>query len=124
VRRPIAHRLGCIKFGPDGFLWFARGDGGLGRDRLPTRNAQDPTNLLGAMQRLNVSGRGTHRVPKDNPFVGDARVRDEIWAYGLRAPWRFSFAPDGSCWLGGEGRRRAPGGGFGARTHSKSRAPG
>jgi glucose/arabinose dehydrogenase len=82
------HKAGCIRFGPGGLLYFATGDGGL-RGQHPTRHAQDQSSLLGTMIRIDVRKHTRERpyaIPADNPFVGDADVRDEIWAFGLRAP--------------------------------------
>src|SRR5690606_2136265 len=82
------HNGGLIKFGPDGYLYFGLGDGGGAGD--PLRAGQDLENLLGKMLRLDVTGQETYAVPEDNPFRG-GEGREEIWAYGLRNPWRFSF---------------------------------
>jgi glucose/arabinose dehydrogenase len=83
------HNGGQIQFGPDGYLYIGTGDGGRSGD--PWGNAQNPNVLLGKMLRLDVTGADTYRVPDDNPFVGWSDVRPEIWALGLRNPWRFSF---------------------------------
>ena len=84
------HNGGHIAFGPDGYLYVGLGDGGGGNDTY--RNAQNTQTLLGSMLRLDVSGTGAgYVVPSDNPFVTDSAVRDEIYAYGLRNPWRWSF---------------------------------
>jgi glucose/arabinose dehydrogenase len=83
---------GDLAFGPDGFLYFGLGDGGGIGD--PDAQAQDPLSLLGKMIRLDVSGvtsTTNYLIPSDNPFVGDPGTLDEIWALGLRNPWRFSF---------------------------------
>ena len=85
------HNGGLLKFGPDGMLWIGLGDGGGGGD--PGGNGQDPTTLLGSMLRVDVDGGSPYAVPSDNPFVGESG-RDEVFAYGLRNPWRFAF--DGS----------------------------
>jgi len=83
------HNGGDLAFGPDGMLYFGLGDGGSEGD--PDNLAQDDQTLLGKMLRLDVSGSGSgYTVPPDNPFVGKA-PRDEIWAKGLRNPWRWSF---------------------------------
>jgi len=85
------HNGGWIDFGPDGYLYLAMGDGGSGGD--PQNNGQNPNNLLGTMLRLDVDnpqGGNNYGIPADNPFVGQSG-RDEIWAYGLRNPWRNSF---------------------------------
>ena len=89
VDQPFAnHNGGQITFGPDGMLYFALGDGGSGGD--PLGSGQDTGTLLGSILRLDVDGGAPYAVPADNPFVGEAGA-DEIWAYGLRNPWRFSF---------------------------------
>ncbi|MCK5377657.1 MAG: PQQ-dependent sugar dehydrogenase, partial [Acidobacteria bacterium] len=85
------HNGGDIHFGPDGYLYIGMGDGGGGGD--PNNRAQDLGSLLGKMLRIDIdSGAlGNYGIPPGNPFVGDATAADEIWAYGLRNPWRFSF---------------------------------
>ncbi|MEU0133900.1 PQQ-dependent sugar dehydrogenase [Streptomyces sp. NPDC006296] len=83
------HNGGDIAFGPDGYLYIGLGDGGSGGD--PDGNGQNLDTLLGKMLRIDPSGGDPYAVPQDNPFVGDPDARDEIWAYGLRNPWRFSF---------------------------------
>lgn len=89
VAQPFAnHNGGKIAFGPDGFLYVGLGDGGSGGD--PQGNGQNPDTLLGKMLRLDVSAPGPAVAPPDNPFVGGG-ARPEIWATGLRNPWRFSF---------------------------------
>jgi hypothetical protein len=84
------HNGGQLQFGPDGYLWIATGDGGGGGD--PGENAQDIRELLGKLLRIDprATGGKSYSVPGDNPFV-HARGLDEIYAYGLRNPWRFSF---------------------------------
>ncbi|MDB5032460.1 PQQ-dependent sugar dehydrogenase [Mucilaginibacter sp.] len=83
---------GCIRFGPDGYLYVSMGDGGGGGDKHgPIGNGQNMNTLLGKILRLNVNSDSTYTIPKDNPFVGKADTKPEIWAYGLRNPWRFSF---------------------------------
>jgi glucose/arabinose dehydrogenase len=82
------HNGGWIAFGPDGYLYVATGDGGSGGD--PDDNAQNRDVLLGKILRLDVSG-SLYTSPPGNPFVGDIPGRDEIWATGLRNPWRNSF---------------------------------
>jgi glucose/arabinose dehydrogenase len=93
IRQPFRnHNGGQIQFGPDGYLYIGMGDGGSGGD--PRGNGQDPETLLGALLRLDVDQEDSERAyrsPTDNPFAGDQRKRDEIWAFGLRNPWRFSF---------------------------------
>jgi len=89
VEQPFAnHNGGQIAFGRDGYLYVALGDGGSGGD--PQGNGQNTSTLLGSLLRLDVSDRARYQVPADNPFVGQDG-RPEIWAYGLRNPWRFSF---------------------------------
>ncbi len=83
------HNGGHLAFGPDGYLYIGTGDGGASGDRFG--NAQNGQTLLGAMLRLDVDGGQPYAVPASNPFVGNPAVRDEIWAIGLRNPWRYSF---------------------------------
>jgi glucose/arabinose dehydrogenase len=83
------HNGGHLAFGPDGYLYIGTGDGGAAGDRFG--NGQNGRTLLGAMLRLDVAGGQPYTVPPDNPFVGNQDVRDEIWALGLRNPWRYSF---------------------------------
>ncbi len=93
------HNGGCLAFGPDDKLYYSVGDGGNQHD--PGQNAQDLTSLLGKILRLNDDG----SAPADNPFVGDPNARDEIWAYGFRNPWRFSFdRQTGDLWCGDVGQ--------------------
>jgi glucose/arabinose dehydrogenase len=92
------HNGGDIHFGPDGFLYIALGDGGgandVGLGHTPNLgNAQDATNLLGSLLRIDVDGDQPYAIPADNPFVGTI-ARDEIFAYGLRNPYRFTFDGD------------------------------
>jgi glucose/arabinose dehydrogenase len=90
VDQPYAnHNGGLVTFGPDGMLYVGLGDGGSGGD--PDGNGQNRATLLGTILRLDVDGGSPYAIPADNPFVGQAGVRAEIWAYGLRNPWRFSF---------------------------------
>lgn len=83
------HNGGQIRFGPDGYLYIGMGDGGSRDD--PQNHAQDFDTLLGAMLRIDVDSGKPYAIPADNPFVSAPPVRDEIWAVGLRNPWRFSF---------------------------------
>ena len=88
------HNGGQILFGPDGYLYIGLGDGGGTGD--PTGNGQNLGTLLGKILRIDVRGASTaskYKVPSDNPFVGVSGARGEIWASGLRNPWRFSFDP-------------------------------
>lgn len=99
------HNGGQLQFGPDGMLYIAMGDGGAGGD--PHNHGQNPRSLLGAILRIDVSGPGAYTVPPDNPFVAHADWRPEIWAYGLRNPWRFSFdTATGALWAGDVGQNR------------------
>ncbi|NNL65686.1 MAG: glucose dehydrogenase [Myxococcales bacterium] len=107
------HNGGTVAFGADGFLYLSAGDGGDSND--PGERAQDPTELLGKMLRLDVAvppapgsipvaGAG-YAIPADNPFVGVAGVRPEIWAFGLRNPFRFSFdRVTGDLWIADVGQ--------------------
>lgn len=89
VNQPYTnHNGGMITFGPDGYLYIGFGDGGDGGD--PQETGQNRTDLLGSMLRIDVSGSG-YTIPADNPFVANAGERGELWNYGLRNPWRFSF---------------------------------
>lgn len=98
----LGHNIGQLAFDTDDNLWISMGDGGASRGA----DAQDPTKLLGKLLRItpNRSGKG-YTVPKDNPFVGEDKVRDEIWASGLRNPFRFSIDhPTGDIWIGSVGQ--------------------
>ena len=93
VSQPYAnHNGGQLLFGPDGMLYVPLGDGGL-KDDIHG-HGQNRSTLLGSILRLDVDAPAPH-VPADNPFVGQDGVRPEIWAYGVRNPWRVTFAPDG-----------------------------
>ncbi len=83
------HNGGWLDFGPDGMLYIATGDGGAGND--PKGRGQDMNSLLGKLLRIDVSGESGYSVPGDNPFLGKKDVLPEIYAYGLRNPWRCSF---------------------------------
>ncbi|MDQ1031060.1 glucose/arabinose dehydrogenase [Streptomyces umbrinus] len=97
------HNGGDIRFGPDGYLYIALGDGGSGGD--PHGNGQNLDTLLGKMLRIDPQGGKPYAIPRDNPFVNDPNAKDEIWAYGLRNPWRFSFdAHTGDLLIGDVGQ--------------------
>jgi glucose/arabinose dehydrogenase len=83
------HNGGQVLFGPDGFLYLGLGDGGSAND--PEGRGQNLGDLLGSILRIDIHGAAPYAVPPDNPFVGQAGVQPEIWSYGLRNPWRFSF---------------------------------
>ena len=90
IQQPAAnHNGGQLQFGPDGYLYIGTGDGGAAGD--PWGNAQNLGVLLGKMLRIDVMGVETYNIPRDNPFLDQPGARPEIWAYGLRNPWRFSF---------------------------------
>src|SRR5262249_15350674 len=88
------HNAGCIQFGPDGYLYISTGDGGGPNPPDPLKTGQDISDLLSSVLRIDVDhadhGKG-YRVPDDNPFVTYPGARPEVWAYGLRNPWRMSF---------------------------------
>jgi glucose/arabinose dehydrogenase len=97
------HNGGQVMFGPDGMLYTGMGDGGSGGD--PQNRAQNPQELLGKILRIDVNTRDGYLVPKDNPFVDDKRFRPEIWALGMRNPWRLSFdRKTGVCYTGDVGQ--------------------
>ncbi len=103
------HKGGQLAFGPDGFLYVGVGDGGSGGD--PLGNGQNRSTLLGKILRINIdeaSGGKNYSIPRDNPFVGNTLgYCEEIYAYGLRNPWRFSFdVVTGNLWVGDVGQDR------------------
>jgi glucose/arabinose dehydrogenase len=121
----VNHNGGTMRFGPDGYLYIASGDGGMAGD--PYRNAQNLNTLLGALLRIdvdvNAEEQGGYGIPDDNPFVGQVlfsseanqmaqdgsyvpNARPEIWAYGLRNPWQFSFdSQTGDLYIADVGQR-------------------
>ncbi len=105
VEQPYAnHNGGHLAFGPDGQLYYGLGDGGSAGDPLGT--GQDPSDLLGSILRIAPDpGGDSYAVPADNPFVGRDDARPEVFAYGLRNPWRFSFdSATGDLWIGDVGQ--------------------
>lgn len=107
INQPFSnHNGGDMAFGNDGYLYIATGDGGSGGD--PDDNAQDLTTLLGKLLRIDINNAengNNYAIPDDNPFVGNSTALDEIWAYGLRNPWRFSFdSLTDDLWIGDVGQ--------------------
>jgi len=99
------HNGGDITFGPDGYLYIAMGDGGSGGD--PGNRAQSLNTLLGKLLRIDVDSGSPYGIPTDNPFFNDndTQTLDEIWAYGLRNPWRISFdSQTGDLWVADVGQ--------------------
>jgi glucose/arabinose dehydrogenase len=99
------HNGGDLQLGPDGYLYIALGDGGSADD--PDGNGQDLSTLLGALLRIDPTpgGEAHYLVPPDNPFVDDPEAQPEIWLYGVRNPWRFTFDPGtGDLWIGDVGQ--------------------
>lgn len=112
IEQPAAnHNGGMLAFGPDGYLYIGMGDGGGGGDRYG--NGQNPETLLGKVLRLDVLSdlQQPYTIPADNPWVtanwNGADMRDEVWALGLRNPWRFSFDRiTGDLWIGDVGQNQ------------------
>jgi glucose/arabinose dehydrogenase len=107
INQPFTnHNGGMLAFGPDGKLYMGMGDGGSAND--PDTNGQHRTTLLGKMLRIDVDDTtvSTHyKIPPDNPFAGNpSGWREEIWALGMRNPWRWSFDLDGTLWVGDVGQ--------------------
>ncbi|MCC6831043.1 MAG: PQQ-dependent sugar dehydrogenase [Thermoleophilia bacterium] len=104
VEQPYAnHNGGMVAFGRDGKLYIGLGDGGSGGD--PEDRAQNLGTLLGKILRIDVDAGSPYRVPADNPFRSTAGAEGEIWYYGLRNPWRFSFdRANGDMWIGDVGQ--------------------
>ncbi|QDK79391.1 PQQ-dependent sugar dehydrogenase [Spirosoma sp. KCTC 42546] len=99
------HNGGKVLFGPDGYLYVSTGDGGSGGD--PQNNGQNRSSWLGKILRVDVNStdKGQYGIPKDNPFKGNTNgYREEIFAYGLRNPWRISFDEKGQLWVGDVGQ--------------------
>ncbi len=106
VDQPYAnHNGGHLAFGPDGYLYVGLGDGGSGGD--PHGNGQSRAELLGSLLRIDVRPAGAYAIPLDNPFVGQPGARPELWDYGLRNPWRFSFdRANGDLYIADVGQNR------------------
>ncbi|HEX5626223.1 MAG TPA: PQQ-dependent sugar dehydrogenase [Saprospiraceae bacterium] len=106
ITQPFSnHNGGCIRFGKDGYLYIGMGDGGSAND--PQNNGQNKRTLLGKMLRLDINTSATqgYVIPPSNPFVGDTAYAPEIWASGLRNPWRYSFDKlNGDLWIGDVGQ--------------------
>ncbi|MDQ3034959.1 MAG: PQQ-dependent sugar dehydrogenase [Myxococcota bacterium] len=97
------HNGGHLAFGPDGYLYIGTGDGGGGGD--PADNGQDLGSLYGKMLRIDVDGAAPYAIPSSNPFIGMAGAEEEIWAYGLRNPFRWSFdRTTGDLYIGDVGQ--------------------
>jgi glucose/arabinose dehydrogenase len=97
------HNGGQLQFGPDGYLYIGTGDGGSGGD--PNNHGQDLSQLLGKILRIDVDHGSPYTIPATNPFAQHPGARGEIWAYGLRNPWRFSFdRANGDLWIGDVGQ--------------------
>ena len=97
------HKGGCLMFGGDGMLYDGQGDGGSAGD--PHNNGQNLKTYLGKILRIDVEHGNPYAVPADNPFVGKPNTKPEIWAWGMRNPWRFSFdRQTGKLWCGDVGQ--------------------
>ncbi len=106
VAQPFSnHNGGQIAFGDDGMLYIGLGDGGSSGD--PQGHGQNTATLLGSMLRIDVDGGSPYAIPPDNPFAGSTNAQQEIWAWGLRNPWRWSFdRPSGLLYLSDVGQSR------------------
>jgi glucose/arabinose dehydrogenase len=132
IKQPYAnHNGGQLAFGRDGDLYIGMGDGGSGGD--PMGNGQSLRSLLGKILRIAPAAEGgrPYGIPSDNPFAGRSDARPEIWAYGLRNPWRFSFDPQtGDLWIADVGQNeweevdRQPGGSKGGQNFGWNRLEG
>lgn len=106
IKQPYPnHNGGNIAFGPDGYLYIGMGDGGSQGD--PQGNGQNPKALLAKILRLDIDSAQPYAAPKDNPFASDANFAPEVWAMGLRNPWRFSFdRATGDLYIGDVGQNQ------------------
>jgi glucose/arabinose dehydrogenase len=106
VAQPFGnHNGGHLAFGPDGYLYISLGDGGSAGD--PMENGQNPNTLLGTILRIDVDGGDPYAIPADNPFANGGEGAPEVWAYGLRNVWRFSFdSLTGEMYMGDVGQNR------------------
>jgi glucose/arabinose dehydrogenase len=106
IPKPLPeHNAGNLAFGPDRRLYFSLGDGGKPAD--PDDRGQSVNTMLGKIHRIEILPDRTHRVPMDNPLIDRRGARDEIWAYGFRNPWRFSFDRlTGDLWIADVGSKR------------------
>mgnify|MGYP000938195259 CR=1 FL=1 len=104
LKQPYSnHNGGMMAFGPDNYLYIAVGDGGSGGD--PLNNAQNLNNFFGSILRLDVDVKNGYQIPDTNPFIDNVDALSEIWAYGLRNPWRFSFdKKTGDLYIGDVGQ--------------------
>lgn len=104
VKQPFSnHNGGDLEFGPDGYLYIGLGDGGSGGD--PGNRSQNLTSLFGKMLRIDVNSGNPYAIPENNPFISNASALPEIWAYGLRNPWKFSFDKlTGDLWIADVGQ--------------------
>lgn len=106
INQPFAnHNGGSLKFGPDGYLYIGMGDGGNAGD--PGNRAQNPNELLGKMLRIDVDSESPYGIPPTNPYAESLTFRKEIWAVGLRNPWKFSFdLTNGNLWIADVGQKQ------------------
>ncbi len=99
------HNGGDLKFGADSYLYIGSGDGGSSGD--PENNAQDMSSLLGKVLRIDVDNGSPYSIPSGNPYIEDPEIANEIWASGLRNPWRFSFDREtGDMWIADVGQNK------------------